>query len=438
MFPNPQSALPLPRHPSIERYRKIAKNLIKTCKSGEPASVRRWAEEWVRDLVELSGLVITPELPVHIQHWIDEIEAFALRKLRGHEPGAGECVLADAQFIIARSHGFESWPKFASHLRALTRNNSLASSFEAAADAIVSGDVAALEQLLREQPELVRARSTREHRATLLHYVSANGIEGYRQKTPRNIVKVAETLLQAGAEIDAAANVYGAAWTTLGLAATSVHPERAGVQEALLQTLLDYGAVIDPPSSQSLITACLANGRPRAAEFLAARGARLDLTGAAALGRLDLVKTFFTEDGVLRPGVTNEERNKGFLYACGCGRNAVVEFLIEKGVDLAVEAGDGQTGLHRAVIGAHLDTVKLLLKHKPPLDVKNIYGGTPPGQALWSAAHDGDPDLYIAILEALIAAGSKLPERHASVNQRVDEWLEQHGSPVEPAWHWDG
>jgi len=58
-----------------------------------------------------------------------------------------------------------------------------------------------------------------------------------------------ELLLDAGAEIDATANVYGGGATTLGLAATSVHPERAGVQEALLQTLLDHGAVIDQPRS---------------------------------------------------------------------------------------------------------------------------------------------------------------------------------------------
>jgi hypothetical protein len=44
----------------------------------------------------------------------------------------------------------------------------------------------------------------------LLHYVSANGVEGYRQKAPKNVVKITETLLNAGAEIDATANVYGA------------------------------------------------------------------------------------------------------------------------------------------------------------------------------------------------------------------------------------
>jgi hypothetical protein len=75
--------------------------------------------------------------------------------------------------------------------------------FEAAADAIVDGDLATLGRLLSENPGLVRARSSRAHRATLLHYVSANGVEDFRQKTPANIVDVTRTLLDAGAEVDA-------------------------------------------------------------------------------------------------------------------------------------------------------------------------------------------------------------------------------------------
>ncbi|HEY1945970.1 MAG TPA: ankyrin repeat domain-containing protein [Bryobacteraceae bacterium] len=270
-----------------------------------------------------------------------------------------------------------------------------ASRFEAAADAIVGGDTAALEQLLREDPELVHARSTREHVATLLHYVSANGVEDYRQKTPGNIVAITEMLLNAGAEIDATAEVYGGGCTTLGLAATSIHPEIAGVQEALLQKLLDHGADLKP----SIVPACLANGRRRAAEFLASRGAQLDLRGAAGLGKLKVVK------GLL-PDADEQQLKDGFLYSCQYGRNDVVEFLLERGMDPATQDANGQSALHWAAIGGHLDTVKLLLCHNALLEVKNVYGGTVLGQMLWSAAHGGDADVYLPILDALIAAGA--------------------------------
>ncbi len=82
--------------------------------------------------------------------------------------------------------------------------------------------------------------------------------------------------------------------------------------------------------------------------------------------------------------------------------------------------------------------MKLLLRHNPPLDAVNMYGGRVLGQTLWSAAHGGDADLYIAILEALVAVGATIPERHVPVNARVDAWLAQHESQPEPSWHWYG
>jgi hypothetical protein len=58
------------------------------------------------------------------------------------------------------------------------------------------------------------------------------------------------------------------------------------------------------------------------------------------------------------------------------------------------------------------------------------------GQTLWSAAHGGDPENYIRIIEALWTAGAKLLSRHPPVNQRIDAWLEKHGSHAEPTWYW--
>ena len=241
-------------------------------------------------------------------------------------------------------------------------------------------------------------------------------------------------LVNAGAEIDATADVYGGGCTTLGLAATSIHPVRAGVLEPLLQVLLDRGANLELTAAgngHAIVAGCLANGRPQAAEFLANRVASLDLAEAAGVGRLDAVKRLFND-------ATVEQKKEALFYACGYGRNGVVEFLLEKGADLAAQNGRGQSPLHMAVIGGHLDTVKMLLRHHAPLELKNMYGGTVWGQTLWSAAHGGDPDVYISILEALAAAGAQIPEVHVPVNMRVDRWLAGHGSRAEPGWYWWG
>jgi hypothetical protein len=304
--------------------------------------------------------------------------------------------------------------------------------FEAAADAIIAGDAATLERLLRENPELVRARSTREHRATLLHYVSANGVEDFRQKTPKNVVKIAEILLASGAEIDAEADMYGGGATTLGLAATSIHPERAGVQIPLMEILLSHGATIDTGGGVSCKTrgaviGCLANGRAQAAEFLAKRGARLDLEGAAGVGRLDLVKGFFNPDGSLKAIATTAEMEAGFNWACEYGRTAVVEFLLERGVDAASQSG-GMTGLHWAAHGGHIEIINLLLQRNAPLEVRNSYGGTVLGQALWSSINSGFDIDYVPVIEGLIAAGAKVDHGCFTGNKRIDEALRRHGA----------
>ncbi|MGH9971821.1 MAG: ankyrin repeat domain-containing protein [Pyrinomonadaceae bacterium] len=376
--------------------------------------------------MRLAGLTITPRLPVHIQSWVNQVAEFARRKMSGAVPA-----LADAQFVIARSHGFESWPKFVKHLEAFTQQSSPISRFEAAADAIVKGDVATLERLLQEEPEMIRARSTREHRATLLHYVSANGVEGYRQKSPKNAAEITELLLRAGAEVDAEADVYGGGATTLGLTATSVHPERAGVQNAIMQLLLDHGAVIDHPrgggNDACTVNSCLENDRPLAAEFLAARGARLNLEAAAGVGRLDVVKSFFNEDGSLKPHATKAQMQAGFIWASEYGRRKVVEFLLNKGVDLRAGENTGETALHLAAHRGQLEMIKLLLDRGAPLEAKNVYGGTVLGQATWSVMN-GDPGIdFVPVIEALLAAGANIEEAdYPTGKEGVDEVLRRH------------
>ncbi len=275
MFPNPQDALPLPSRPNLEQYRKLAKDLVKACKSGTPATAA-WADRWMASLLAGSNRR-------RIDRAAQQVEDFAVRTLTRNER---RCVLADAQFVLARAHGFLSWPAFATHLDALAHSDTETAAFEAAAEAVVRGDEATLQELLREHPGLIRARSTREHRATLLHYVSANGVEGYRQKSPPNAARITELLLAAGADVEAEADVYGGGCTALGLVATSTPPREAGVQIPVIDVLLGHGAQIEHPNlagnNVDAVYACLANGCPEAAHYLAERGARLGMVGLPA------------------------------------------------------------------------------------------------------------------------------------------------------------
>jgi ankyrin repeat protein len=325
--------------------------------------------------------------------------------------------LADAQFLIARAHGFASWPKFARHVDDLQHAGSPDSQFEEVADAIVSGDIATLRRLLDENPELIRQRSSREHRSTLLHYVSANGIEDFRQGTPPNIVEIARLLLDAGADVNAESDAYAGRSMTLDLTATSVHPEVAGVQIELMELLLARGALIELVPG-AVVRACLANGRPTAARFLALRGAYLNFENAAGVGRLDRVKE-------LVASATDEERGKGFVWACAYGYNDVVEFLLDSGVDPAAGASVDMTGLHLAAHEGHIEMVKLLIARNAPIEAMNSYGGTVLSQALWSVVYHPMP-AHREIVEALLAAGAKVEDDWFTGNRVIDELV--HGA----------
>jgi ankyrin repeat protein len=385
----------LPARPNLEHYKKLAKDLLKAYQSGDAAALQRFREH-----------LQAPQLT-----WADlRKEAQArLRKLRASKIVGDKLTLTDAQLLIAHSCGFESWPKFKKHIEAALRKSSPVSKFESAADAVITGDVATLRRLLRENPELIRQRSTRAHQSTLLHYVSANGVEDFRQKTPKNAVEVAKILLAAGAEVDAENTDYGRG-TTLGLVATSAHPAEAGVQIALLDTLLEAGASLDGlPGGWNPLTAALANGRREAAEYLARRGARLDLEGASGVGRLDIVKGYFSQDGSLKAKATKKQMKDGFAWACEYGRSNVVEFLVDQGMEIDARLRNhGNTGLHWAAFGGHVDVVKLLLARKARLDIKDeSFGGTPLEWAIqgWG----GHPvDGHYEVVALLVAAGAIL------------------------------
>jgi ankyrin repeat protein len=315
----------------------------------------------------------------------------------------------DAKTIIARNHEFASWEEYQAFRAEAPVALSLVAAFEAAADAIVKGDRAGLEWLLRDNPEVIRARSRRTHHAMLMHYVGPNGIEYFRQLTPPNAPEIARLLIASGADVNATADMYGGGATVLGLAATSITPVVAGVVEPLLGALIDGGATMGPDGG-ALVNGCLRNGRPEAASYLARRGADVDLEGAAGVGRLDLVQTYFDETGSLRPPATAEQMQDGFTWACEFGHAEVVRYLLERGVEVAAAVKHhGQTGLHWAAAGGHVETVEVLLAAGASVNAKDAaWGGTPLDWVNFGRANDKagvPPERYDRVVALLRAAG---------------------------------
>jgi hypothetical protein len=398
MYPNPQDVLPLPPRPDVDHYRKRARELVRACLSGDDA-IHTWAVRWIEKLLELQTDVSPQAGSRDADRRARQIAEFARDRLT-----RADGALSQAQFVIARAHGFASWPRLVRHIEGLSSTASNVSAFELAADAIVSGDLPSLEWLLVGNPDLVRARSNREHHATLLHYVSANGVENYRQKTPANILAIACQLLDAGADVNAEADVYGGGATTLGLIVTSAHPRRAGVQNALADLLLDRGARADA----GIVRSCLMNGCPEAAVHMATRGASVNLEEAAGIGRWDVVARYFEPPST----VSHADAAAALIMASWYDQREVIAFLLGQGVDVGARAPkDGDTALHIAAYRGNPALVELLLKQGAPVNVTDAVYGTPPlvwALHAWLVERREDADAYRTVLRMLADAGAEV------------------------------
>ena len=301
--------------------------------------------------------------------------------------------LDDARAIIAAKQHFESWDRFVAFEEALRDTDSLAAQFVIAVDD--RRDRQRRHQHARTYTAGASSRSSPRARGAhiIRHCCStsalSNGVEGYRQRTPRNAVTFAEMLLDAGADVDAVGDMYRGT-TTLGLVATSIHPVRTGVQEALIDVLIARGASLDravaPDYTRGLIVnACLANGRGEGAALVAERGATLDLEGAGGVGRLDIVKAFFDREGHLTSDATPDDIKSAFKWACSYRHIDVVRFLIDFAASMSASDTVGRLPACRG--GGHLEVVGVLLARGARVDARDeMWDSTPLG---WGALRLG-------------------------------------------------
>lgn len=293
----------LPARPDLEQYRKQARELLDAAHAGQAEAVER----------------VKTTLP-------------------GKTPG--QLTLTDAQFVLAREHGFENWAAFKSHVELLRPEK--ADPVEAFKQAVTRGDAAALRRLFKQHPEL-----RRQVNAPLFSF---GGRALIQARENRDVVDV---LLEHGADLNLKSDWAPGPW-----------------------------GVLD-------------NTKPDMAEYLISRGAVVDVFAAAALGKIDRLRELLDAD----PSLVHAKGGDGCRPLHFARGAAVMDLLLERGAEIeARDVDHAGTALQwsvphppgageRSFVQRGLDVCRLLVERGAELDV-------------FAAAALGDVDRLRAVLDA--------------------------------------
>jgi ankyrin repeat protein len=249
--------------------------------------------------------------------WLRKQAKRRLRELRKANPGAR---LADAQLELARRHGFPSWRALKAHVDSLTVDGRLF-------DAARTGDAGALEALLDEHPDRLRAR-TRPHEWSLLHLAAWQGH-----------LAAVDLLLRRG--LDANTREKGDDTYAMHWAAANGHLE-------VVRRLADAGGdVVGRGDDHALEVigwaTCWEQCHDAVADFLVRRGARHHVFSAIAMNLADEVRRIVGADpaALSRPMSRNEDFRPPLHFAVLKNRPEMVGLLLELGADPLATDGSG-------------------------------------------------------------------------------------------------
>lgn len=308
---------------------------------------------------------------------------------------ATEFKLSDAQLTIAREHGFPSWARLKRRIEKPVPSDRLDLPhheriedpiFRQAVALIDAGDALGLRDYLEKHPLLAHRRVMFEgvnyfRNPTLLEFIAENPIR--HGTMPKNVVAIAEILLDAGADQTALNE-------TLGLVCSGRIAHECGVQVPLIDLFCSRGANPDHGMQPAVV-----HGEFEAAEALISRGARTTLAVAAALDRVEDVR-------YMLPTSDSKERHLALAMASQFGRLEIVGLLLEAGEDPnrynPIGSHSHSTPLHQAALAGHKHVVRLLVEHGARLDIKDLlWQGMPADWAHY--AGKAEVEAYLRALE---------------------------------------
>lgn len=271
-------------------------------------------------------------------------------------------------------------------------------SFRAAVEAIDTGNLALLRQLIASDASLVSRRLQEPADGYFAHpyllwFVAGNPIR--HEKLPPNIVEVAELILQAMRRDEGDPFIVG---YTLGLVCTGRVPRECGVQIPLMELLVRYGATV-----KGSVLGAVGQHNFEAARWLLARGGVYDLATAVGLDDADGASR-------LAAGATASQLYVALVVAAFFGKPKLIKNLLAAG---AIVNGKGSredfggfhshaSPLHQAVTSGSLEAVRWLVEAGADLGALDaVYQGTPLEWAKYmreeEAAGDEEKQRFLAI-----------------------------------------
>jgi len=318
----------LPRQPNLPQLRKQAKDLLDAYRRGDPAAAA-------------------------------EVHRFE------RAPHPAHFALADAQRVLARAYGFDSWPKLKAFADGVTVRR--------LASAVKAGDVAQVRRLLTARPELVHLdlAGDDEHRA--LHYAVL-----------RRDPAMVRLLMQHGADARKGIFPHRDATSAYALARDREYTDIVAILEEEERKRRPADASLDEPASpvepHPLADAVAQGDAMRVREMVEADRALLATHGgwrrggvlslAVARGQLAIVELLLNLGGDPNEPVLVEDLEEPVVSygqplwsAVDLGHFDIARLLLERGADPNANLYASGWPLDRAYRNGDLAMKRLLLAH---------------------------------------------------------------------------
>ena len=333
--------------------------------------------------------------------------------------------LHDAQLVLARAYGFDSWPRLKAFVEGLSGASRMIKPVELKSEsgrdtwdtivAAAAGDVATLGRLLERDSRLARAgywyapavhfaaRAGHLEAVRLLldsgadpernglndrnlidmarergHEDIAQMLEQERERRGRVVAQPADHPIHRAAargEVDAIRMMLDADAALVNLGSrggiTPLHCAALGGSRQAVNLLLDRGANIHArnPGDLQAIDFAIWGDRPTfnndVARLLVSRGATYDLTIASALGDIAGVQQMLDDNPARIRETHGPNGRRPLSAAVEFGHDDIARLLLERGANPRWEEPDAPRGtsVHSASRMGNLAMVKLLLEH---------------------------------------------------------------------------